>query len=221
MAPEQFRDAKHADERCDVYSLGATLYALVTGQLPFDRLSPMEAFMKKSNGDLPSARSLVPQLSPRVDRAISRAMSADPADRPASCAEFASELVGPSPDREGEMWYLTYQDHHGQDYVLNKPLDQIRRWVETGLLRNAKAFGVSRSPEGPFRDPAEVPEFGGCPKPETLPGPEPVTIVERTDRREPGRPVEPDRPVPGMPKWWLPVGMVVLASLALGLILIR
>src|SRR5262249_20076947 len=34
MAPEQFSDAKHADARCDIYSLGATLYMAVTGQLP-------------------------------------------------------------------------------------------------------------------------------------------------------------------------------------------
>jgi serine/threonine protein kinase len=31
MAPEQFRNAKNADVRCDIYSLGATLYAMVTG----------------------------------------------------------------------------------------------------------------------------------------------------------------------------------------------
>ena len=36
MAPEQFDDAKTADARCDVYSLGATLYMAVTGRLPFD-----------------------------------------------------------------------------------------------------------------------------------------------------------------------------------------
>ena len=35
MAPEQFRNAKNADVRCDIYSLGATLYAMVTGETPF------------------------------------------------------------------------------------------------------------------------------------------------------------------------------------------
>jgi hypothetical protein len=36
MAPEQRRDARGVDERSDVYSLAATLYALIRGQLPFD-----------------------------------------------------------------------------------------------------------------------------------------------------------------------------------------
>ncbi len=35
MAPEQFKNAKDADVRCDVYGLGATLYVMLTGQLPF------------------------------------------------------------------------------------------------------------------------------------------------------------------------------------------
>src|SRR5262249_1895322 len=40
MAPEQFRNAKNADVRCDIYSLGATLYMMVTGELPFKSNGP-------------------------------------------------------------------------------------------------------------------------------------------------------------------------------------
>ena len=35
MSPEQFRNAKNANALCDIYSLGATLYQMVTGELPF------------------------------------------------------------------------------------------------------------------------------------------------------------------------------------------
>src|SRR5262249_15153052 len=76
MAPEQFRNAKNADARCDIYSLAATLYMTVTGELPFKTSSgPLDAWMKKVNNDLTPARVLVPALSERIDWAIRRAMS--------------------------------------------------------------------------------------------------------------------------------------------------
>ena len=94
MAPEQFGDAKHADVRCDVYSLGATLYNAVTGQLPFDARSHLNMLKKKLKNDISPPRQLVPKLSEKVDLAIRRAMRADPAQRQASCLEFIASLTG-------------------------------------------------------------------------------------------------------------------------------
>src|SRR5207248_1264532 len=91
MAPEQFRNAKNADTRCDIYSLGATLYQMVTGQLPFRSTGPLDAWMKKINNELTPPRKLVPTLSERIDWAILRAMSADPGRRPGSCREFVED----------------------------------------------------------------------------------------------------------------------------------
>src|SRR5438128_12050882 len=67
MAPEQFRNAKNADVKCDVYSIGATMYMMVTGELPFGKSSgPLDAWMKKINNDLQAPRALVPGLSERT-----------------------------------------------------------------------------------------------------------------------------------------------------------
>src|SRR5436309_570933 len=74
MAPEQFRDAKNADVRCDIYSLAATLNMTLTGELPFKSTGPLDAWMKKVNNDLPPPRQLVPSVSERVDWAVRRAM---------------------------------------------------------------------------------------------------------------------------------------------------
>ena len=72
MAPEQFRNAKNADARCDIYSLAATLYNMVTGELPFKSSGPLDAWMKKINNELVPAKQLSPDLSERLDWALRR-----------------------------------------------------------------------------------------------------------------------------------------------------
>src|SRR5262249_14894527 len=94
MAPEQMADAKTVDRRADVYGLAATLYIAVTGELPFRSRGFASMFKKKNAGDITPPRELVPALTARLDRAVQRALSADPADRPALCPEFIAELTG-------------------------------------------------------------------------------------------------------------------------------
>jgi serine/threonine protein kinase len=94
MAPEQFHDARNADRRCDVYSLGATLYMAVTGELPFRARSILGVVKKKMNHELVPPRQLAPDLSPEVESAIMRAVDANPRARQASCREFIAEVCG-------------------------------------------------------------------------------------------------------------------------------
>jgi eukaryotic-like serine/threonine-protein kinase len=93
IAPEQFADAKHAGVRCDIYSLGATLYMALTGQLPFNERGMATILKKKLANDLPSPRQLVPSVHEHVDWAVRRAVMADPERRFASCPEFIAALT--------------------------------------------------------------------------------------------------------------------------------
>jgi serine/threonine protein kinase len=95
MAPEQVGNAGKVDPRADIYGLGATLYSLVTGTLPFAGRNPVEAWILKKEAKLKPPRSIVPSLSPHVERAILRAMDQDPKRRQSSCRQLLQELTVP------------------------------------------------------------------------------------------------------------------------------
>jgi serine/threonine protein kinase len=94
IAVEQFGDAMNATIRCDIYSLGATLYMALTGQLPFAGANLTAIMTMKLNNDLVSPRKLVPNLSEHLEWAIRRATQADPGRRFATCPEFIAALKG-------------------------------------------------------------------------------------------------------------------------------
>jgi serine/threonine-protein kinase len=93
IAPEQLLNAKAADRRCDVYGLGATLYAAVTGCCPFAARTQIEVVKKKTRNELTRPRQLVPALSARLEQVILRAMHPDRGQRYATCAEFRQRLL--------------------------------------------------------------------------------------------------------------------------------
>jgi serine/threonine protein kinase len=169
MAPEQFRNAKNADLRCDIYALGATLYMMVTGELPFKSSGPLDAWMKKMHNDLTPPRKIVPSLSERIDWAIRRAMSADPEQRPVSCREFVEDLTGKSTRKapstaesattSNEVWYLVYKDEDGVAHTVKGSVGAIRRSLRDGLLGDASNVRVSRVKAGPFENLRSHPEF--------------------------------------------------------------
>jgi len=168
MAPEQFRNAKNADIRCDIYSLGATLYQMVTGELPFRSNGPLDAWMKKVNNELTPPRELVPIITERVEWAILRAMNPDPDVRPASCREFIEDLTGHSTRRSAsqevavasvDLWYLVYKDEVGVTHTVKGTATAIRRSLKEGLLGDASNIRASKTKAGPFELLRGFPEF--------------------------------------------------------------
>jgi hypothetical protein len=186
MAPEQFRNAKGVDIRGDIYSLGATLYAMVTGQVPFENASPLDCWMKKIHNEFAPPKELNPAVSERVDWAIRRAMSAEPDRRPSSCREFVEDLTGQSrntPTRQGtspaadnnavDIWYLVYKDENGTAHTVKGSTEGIRKALQDQLLGDAATILVSRTKTGQFTLLMSVPEFRDLvvsPAPLPLPG---------------------------------------------------
>ncbi len=90
--PEQIR-LEPLDYRSDVYSFGATLYDLVTGEPPFRMAVTFDSLLNlKLTNTLRLPHTFNPNVPPALEAIITRAMRADPTERFASCQEMAQAL---------------------------------------------------------------------------------------------------------------------------------
>ena len=91
MSPEQVRGAE-VDHRCDIYSLGATFFHLLTGRPPFQGTNPVEVAMKHLQETAPSPRALVKEISYPLAGLVQRMLRKRPGDRPAGYPALIQEL---------------------------------------------------------------------------------------------------------------------------------
>jgi serine/threonine protein kinase len=89
MSPEQVQ-GRFVDQRTDIYSLGLTLFEMITGKCPYDedKLTEYEVYEKILKEPLPSTASFYPGVSPKIQQIIAKATAKDPQDRYQSCEEF-------------------------------------------------------------------------------------------------------------------------------------
>ena len=94
MAPEQVK-GQRGDERTDIYSLGAVLYEMLTGRVPFEGPTAYVIMNARLTGDpvAPRVRNL--SIRPEVEEIVLHAMARDPRDRYPSAAAMKSEVDAP------------------------------------------------------------------------------------------------------------------------------
>jgi len=92
MPPEQARNAKHVDNRCDIYALGVTLYHYLTGKVPFAGDSIVELITNKEKGVFQPAHRVNPQVPERLSLICDKAMAKDPKHRYQHMRDLVKDL---------------------------------------------------------------------------------------------------------------------------------
>lgn len=92
MAPEQARDAKTVDARADIYSLGCTLYYLLSGKTPAPAGSAAEKLLWHQTQHAPPLIDVCQGCTARLEALVKRMMAKDPSARPPSMIDVVLEL---------------------------------------------------------------------------------------------------------------------------------
>jgi serine/threonine protein kinase len=93
IAPEQIQDTKRADIRADVFSLGCTLFHLLTGEVPFRGDTIVTKLMARMQSDAPPITSMRADVPRELEAVIARMLALDPMHRQGTPAEVAAELA--------------------------------------------------------------------------------------------------------------------------------
>ena len=94
MSPEQIDHPQDIDNRADLFSLGMTLFHMLTGQVPYEDTSYLKTLKRHAAEKLPDPRSVMPGISPGASRLLARMLARSPSDRYAGWEEFLDDLQG-------------------------------------------------------------------------------------------------------------------------------
>ena len=105
MSPEQASgELDRMGSRSDVYSLGATLYCLLTGRPPFESEDIGEVLRKVQRGEFVPPRSLDPTIDPALEAVCKKAMALRPEGRYATCQALADDVERWMADEPVTAW---------------------------------------------------------------------------------------------------------------------
>lgn len=140
IAPEQAR-SEPVTPRTDIYSLGVTMFEVITGHHPFNNFSPNERLYKHINDPLPEITDLEPRLQVEVNRVIQKATAKHSEYRYPDALAFAAdfrEVVGLNRVSTSVVELLTQREHEVLQLIIdglsNKDIAQ-RLTITVGTVK--------------------------------------------------------------------------------------
>ena len=116
-SPEQVTGARdRLGPATDIYGLGATLYALLTGRAPVESNDLGEVIRRVERGDIPPPRSIDPNIPKPLEAICRKAMATNPEDRYVSARAMAKDVTKWLDDEPVIAWREPWFDH-------------LRRWM--------------------------------------------------------------------------------------------
>lgn len=95
-APEQWEDSRTIDHRADIYSLGCTLYHLLTGTVPYGgprHSTVLKQMWAHAQAPIPEIREVRPDVPAVLSEIVQHMMAKMPGNRPARAADIAKSLA--------------------------------------------------------------------------------------------------------------------------------
>ena len=140
LAPEQAQDAHSVDVRADIYSLGATLYEMLTGEIPYPGKSTYDILTRLVSDPVPDPRALVDSISPQTARLVMKMLSKQAKQRQHSAAELlkdihALNIIPPDFDSQKSIRELLEQSGAG-NYTMASLTPTRGNPVSTWLMRH-------------------------------------------------------------------------------------
>jgi serine/threonine-protein kinase len=139
MSPEQARGARDVDFRADIYSLGATLYHMAVGELPFPTSTPQETMVRVVAEAPRPPRAAFPKLSEPASAVICKMMAKHVADRYASYAELKADLAAA---RDGRPASIRYEEARRLMMPAPRPEELRAHGAGSRLLRTLAVAGT-------------------------------------------------------------------------------
>jgi eukaryotic-like serine/threonine-protein kinase len=145
ISPEQAKDPRDVDVRSDIYSLGCTLYHMLTGEPPYPEGTFLQKLLDRQDKSVPDPAAKAPGVSSGLSTLVQKMMATTPRMRHATADELISDLMhiagelglrGVHP--EGLVWA------HVSRLYRSRFLERNLGWIVTAVILGVVVFAVDR-----------------------------------------------------------------------------